>query len=139
MQCAFNDLPIDDILFHVLKYLDIMDIYSSTLVCYQFNQISKKAVLWNHLLYRDYSREVDGNNIYDIYKTCKRLTTLNTKLKLNKSINELSNLQKLSLHNNQLQSLPSSIGQLSNLRNLYLSGNQLKEQAKQLLPNTTIY
>jgi Leucine-rich repeat (LRR) protein len=54
-------------------------------------------------------------------------------------LGQLTNLQELSLSDNQLQSLPVSLGQLTNLRKLCLHNNQLKNQAKQYLPNTHIY
>jgi Leucine-rich repeat (LRR) protein len=38
----------------------------------------------------------------------------------------LTNLDVLGLHNNELKSLPDWIGKLKNLRRLYLSGNRLK-------------
>lgn len=40
-------------------------------------------------------------------------------------IAQLTNLQKLFLHNNQLTSLPDAFTQLTNLQGLYLSDNQL--------------
>jgi len=38
----------------------------------------------------------------------------------------LSNLEKLNLGKNQLETLPESIGNLNSLKQLYLSNNQLK-------------
>jgi len=49
------------------------------------------------------------------------------KLKLNYTINELSNIKKLYLNNNQLVEIPESIGNLINLQELDLSNNQLVE------------
>ncbi len=49
------------------------------------------------------------------------------------SICNLINLQKLFLHNNQLERLPGSIGNLINLETLYLDNNQLESLPTSIL------
>ena len=62
------------------------------------------------------------------YSNIQSLSVSNNQLtRLPESIGQLSNLQYLSVDNNELTKLPESIGQLSNLQGLYVSNNQLTE------------
>jgi len=65
------------------------------------------------------------NNIYEQSKLSYLNYWLTTECGKNYSLDELTNLQKLSLYNNQLTSLPAEIGNLTNLQELYLGYNQL--------------
>ena len=52
--------------------------------------------------------------------------------RLSSMIGQLTNLQELSLFNNQLTQLPAELWQLTNLQTLYLDGNQLTQLPAQL-------
>ena len=58
---------------------------------------------------------LDREELYIFLKTYKKIN----------NYSDLTNLQTLSLYNNQLTTLPESIGNLTNLQTLSLSHNQL--------------
>ena len=65
-----------------------------------------------------------------IYRKITDLSHLNKKLKLNKRIKSLINLQRLNLFDNQLKEIPKEIGSLINLKGLHLGDNQLNRNTK---------
>ena len=73
----------------------------------------------------------------------QRLSLWRNHLKaLPREIGKLNNLQRLELGGNQLKALPKEIGNLKNLKKLYLRNNKLsekeKEKVKKLLPKCEI-
>ena len=94
------------------------DSLDSFIQCYSFNSLNLYIVFKYHF---GYHKNVNLSE----YKRYLGLETLKDKLKLKQSIEELSNLDKLYLNNNQLTSLPKEIGNLTSLQTLYLGDNQL--------------
>ena len=125
----------EDILLHVYSNLDIKDINNCLQVNRKYYRASRNAYLWLKLLERDYCnayKTLLKVNHYMTYKTCYIMTKLKSKIKLNYTLNELSNLQRLYLSNNKLKTIPKELGQLSNLQQLNLYYNQLTTIPKEL-------
>ncbi len=146
----------NDCIYNILTYLEPFDIIKCSLINKQFNFVSKNECLWKKLFEIYFSHVKCDNNYYenyreqiklniDIYKTKSKdyLKNNNVCLDMNfqrvsyipQQIQKLVELDKLFLHNNNLQTIPIYLCKLSNLKLLDLSLNKLKyipEEIKEL-------
>ena len=118
----------------LISYLN-SDSLDSFIQCYSFNSLNWFIIFKYHF---EYNKNV---NLIE-YKKYLGIETLKDKLKLNESIEELSNKTELYLRNNQLDELPKEIGNLTSLQELYLGKNQLNIEVinnlRKLLPKLFI-
>lgn len=139
----------DDILFHILSFLNTNDLLRCSSVNKQFYNVVMHNYLWKPLckkeLFNAHPIEYQMS-YYETYKLYYRLTNLTLQFRtsyllpyqlylqtdlcvMNKLyeipsyISVLTNLEKLNLSSNDLMALPISMRSLTNLRNLDLSCN----------------
>jgi Leucine-rich repeat (LRR) protein len=134
----------EDIIYHILTFLQISDIFKCSTVNKLFHKICTSQMLWKNFK----QNIINTNNYYKDYKVYHSIVMLNTIIKHQyiKQLHtvttldayylqlstfpiglcHLSNLQILHLHRNKLSHIPKEISQLTNLHNLALSFNNFK-------------
>jgi len=140
-------------LFHIATMLDLDNLLSLCSTNKKFNRlICQQDAIWNYKLNTEFpdwiqhfedkstrkvyslliklsklKREIGyGSSIYQLFlETSLDLSYIHLKI-LPPEIGSLRNLQRLYLHNNQIETLPPEIGSLSNLRELSLSNNKIE-------------
>lgn len=123
----------DDILYSIFEYFDVSDIFNSSLVSKQFNDICDDDFLWKTYYERDYDVLHDDLNKLknkDAYKKCHNISELKRKLHMSESIIDIMKLQKIMIHDkNTTKNIPQEIKELVHLECIYLSDNE-KENIK---------
>ncbi len=90
--------------------------------------ICRNDTFWFNKLRRDFPNyqafNIDGTH-RDIYKKIYGISDIKRKWRLDGSLLDIYNTQKLYLSRNQIREIPETIGNLSNLRGLWLDNNQI--------------
>ncbi len=117
---------------HILPLLDIQSFNSFSQTCKSNAKFFDMDSIWEPYLLRDFGRTI-LTNCKDMYKKYLQVTKLKGTLRLdNNTVEDLVNLQKLSISYKKLQTLPKEIGQLINLRELQAHNNQLQTLPKEM-------
>jgi len=134
-KILINELP-KDVLFLLglqLNLPDLLNFCSShpridRLVCQQND-------IWNVKLNREfpnYNSMFRKDTPRQTYTLLYDLTNLKNKLGLKESIEEIYQMKRLDLFNNQIKEIPKEIGHLHNLQKLDLNVNKIKEIPKEI-------
>jgi leucine-rich repeat protein SHOC2 len=115
----------NDTIFYTFTFLDLRSLLNCSLVCKQFNEISKSELIWRNLFNATFPDIIKHTNFMTNYKNFWVLDKFLIKY-TNQNISQAINLQTLLLNGKQLQSIPGEIGQLTNLQSLHLYDNQLQ-------------
>lgn len=131
----------DDSLFCILNHLDLRDILTCLFVNKQFNRSGLNNMIWKNLFEIKFNNESHNNyyKSYRNYEILKKYFKIDTKRHhrditrisldgghlrmIPPEISSLVNLSFLSLHYNELESLPTELSELTGLRSLLLFGN----------------
>ena len=111
-----------DCYYNIILFLGIADNRNISLVNKLLYQISKNESIWKSFFENKFYGINRTKLFYHNYKKCHNLNKF--LVHYEKDINVIC--KKLSLDDNELQSIPPEIGQLSTLQELYLSCNQLQ-------------
>jgi Leucine-rich repeat (LRR) protein len=135
---SLEKLP-KDILFILALKFDLPDLLS---FCESSDRIKKlvydKNDIWLVKLnefpnYREFGFDIAQKSYKDIYINLYELRKLKKELKLKETLLELYNLEKLSLNNRGLKTLPKEIGNLVNLKYLNVGNNQIRTLPKEIV------
>ena len=114
-----------DELFSIAMKLDLQSLLKFSLVNKRINE--KISDVWKHKI-----QKFSDNSTFNVQNDKSKyillycLTILKQKLKINKDIYEIYNLETLDLNGKQLREIPKEVGVLTNLKNIYLVDNYIR-------------
>src|ERR1700690_3637551 len=100
-----------DSISYTFTFLDIKSLISCSIVCKQFNEISKNELIWKRLFNEKYHCIIKHNKYLINYQNIYELDKFLMKY-IGKDISHTINEITIYLHANQLQSIPIEIGHL---------------------------
>src|ERR1700679_962020 len=138
----------NDCIFSIFTFLNVNDIITCSIVCKNFNNITRNERIWKSLFTSKFKinctiHYYDNYKLYTILNkflmtwTYGNINIIRQKYVLNisskslsiipKEIHLLTNLEQLFLHNNNIETIPIELYKLTNLKILNLSCNNLKK------------
>ena len=114
IHCHNNTIIImEHIWIYIFQFLNINELCNFIQINHHFNHIIKQNYIWINKCEPYNNINIKFNNCYEKCKNCVTLNNFINKYKINKSLFELFNLQKLDISINQIIYLPESFNKLN--------------------------